>query len=41
VFKSGGLCVRHGDEGLCGEAVVKECIGEQSLLHFGGCVVFE
>jgi len=25
----------------CGEAVVKECVGEQSLLRFGGCVVFE
>jgi len=41
VFGSGGLCVCRGDEGLCGEAVVKECVGEQSLLRFGGCVVLE
>jgi len=41
VFGSGGPCVRHGDGNLSGEAAVKECGWEQSLLRFGGCVVVE
>jgi len=41
VFRSGGLCVCRGDRNSSGEAAVKECGGEQSLLRFGGCVVVE
>jgi len=33
VFESGGLCIHCEDEGSSGEAVVKECVGEQSLCY--------